>query len=236
VPASLLEPTVRALEGVTSGFRTIQRQLCFPPGADVRTAALESQGFAVHLDRTYEIDTGRDPDTLWRAVAERTRTTIRRAERDGVTISEATDTRVLGDVVQSIFDSRGIRSGYTSFPPGIEEINGLGVRARIAVASVGGTPVGCLASLIHDSHAIGWVGGIFPRYRSTNANAVLYWDAITWAHREGAKVFDMAGVPDEGIGRFKRQFGGQLVEYPVAVKSSFAWRTLDHIRRLRGQS
>lgn len=56
---------------------------------------------------------------------------------------------------------------------------------------------------------------------------LLYWDAIAWACGRGAHTLDLLGVPDEGIDRFKRQFGGMSHSVTVAE------RALPGLRMLR---
>jgi hypothetical protein len=228
IPTELLPATLSRLVQRSRRHGVIQCQLCFPPGASVDPATLWKHGFAVRTDQTYRVDTRLPEDELWAAVAARTRTAIRAAERIGVVVESSTDTTILGEAVSTAFKARNLKSGYTSseFPPSIENLSALGLRTRLTVASVDGAAAGSLASFMHGDSALIWQGGVLPEFRATNANAALYWDSIKWAHHEGATSLDLVGIPDEGIGKFKRKFGGNLVDYTVAVRSSFRWKAL----------
>jgi lipid II:glycine glycyltransferase (peptidoglycan interpeptide bridge formation enzyme) len=124
-------------------------------------------------------------------------------------------------------------TGYSKFPPSLAELDSLQLKVRVAVASIDGNPVGCLSSLIYERYAAMWEGGLFPEFRATNANAALYWDSMRWVCREGATTYDLVGIPDAGIGEFKRQFGGDLSSYVVASRCGLAWRTLQYAEAIK---
>jgi lipid II:glycine glycyltransferase (peptidoglycan interpeptide bridge formation enzyme) len=99
------------------------------------------------------------------------------------------------------------------------------------VATVDGHSVGGLVSIATEDRALIWQGGVLPDFRGTHANVLLYWDAIKWAHRIGVGSIDLVGVPDEGIGRFKSQFGASLTEYVVGQRQSAFGRLIEKTRR-----
>jgi lipid II:glycine glycyltransferase (peptidoglycan interpeptide bridge formation enzyme) len=86
--------------------------------------------------------------------------------------------------------------------------------------------VGSLVSFARHGRVFVWLGGVLPAFRSTQANALLYWDAIQWARRLGADSVDLVGLPTAGIAHFKRQFGGVLTEYTVSRRESAVGRVL----------
>ena len=82
--------------------------------------------------------------------------------------------------------------------------------------------LGVLVTLASETEALGWMGGVFPEHRSTHAGYRLYWDAIRWAAEIGVRRIDLVGVVNEGIGKFKKQFGGTLEPFTVAQLDSRA--------------
>jgi CelD/BcsL family acetyltransferase involved in cellulose biosynthesis len=228
VPGRLLGPALAFLVRYGRTRCVVQNQLCFPPGADVDRALLDTYGFAVHEDRTFRIDLRASEEALWAGLEGRARTKIKKAFGSGVRIGPAANTQALGDVVDAVFRAKSLRSGYTeAFPPSIEELSALGMQYRVAVAELGEHPVGSMVSLMYAGSALLWQGGVLPEHRQTNANTALFWDGIVWARSMGATTVDLVGLPDAGIERFKRQFGGTLESYVVARRPTWVWTLLE---------
>jgi lipid II:glycine glycyltransferase (peptidoglycan interpeptide bridge formation enzyme) len=83
--------------------------------------------------------------------------------------------------------------------------------------------VGVLYLLTYKEMAYVWYAGSLPGYYEKHPNDILYWEAIKWSCRNGYKIFDFggAGSPNEeyGVREFKKQFGGELVNYGRFEKS-----------------
>lgn len=238
VPAAHLSGCLDALRRREIRYGVIRQQQSFPVGATVPLDVLTERRFSVQNDTTIVVDTCLTEEELWAALEGRCRTAIRKAEQLGVTVQEAADTTTLGAVVELVFAARGLRSGYEeAFPPGLQTLDGLAAEVHSTVAICGGEEVGALVSLVHDRAGLIWQGGVLPAARATHANVMLYWDAIRWAHSAGAVSVDLVGLPDDGIRRFKSQFGGSLREYVVARRSSWLARGIesDLAARLRGR-
>jgi hypothetical protein len=231
VPAALLGACLDALQGVARRQGVIRQQQSFPPGGTVDVEALGARGFSTTEDQTYVVDTRRSEEELWAALERRCRKAIRKAEREGVRIRDAVDGGALGAAVQGAFAARGLHSGYRDpFPPSPERLAGLGLVVRYVVAIQEERVLGSVVAFAHDGAALLWQGGVPPGFRGTQANVLLHWDAICWARRIGAHSFDLVGLPDEGIGRFKSQFGGSLQQYTVAQRNSALARVIERPR------
>jgi lipid II:glycine glycyltransferase (peptidoglycan interpeptide bridge formation enzyme) len=69
--------------------------------------------------------------------------------------------------------------------------------------------------------AIYLYGASSNEHRHLMPNHLLQWEAIRWAKREGAKLYDFWGIPDTeaeeeamaGVYRFKRGWGGRVVQF-----------------------
>ena len=219
VPQELLADSLLALNrrGLLHGV--VRQQQCFPPGASLDPAALTATGFSVDHDETFVVDTSRPVQDLWLGLESRCRRQVRKAERR-VVLSEARDGTGLRAVVEAAFSARGLGSGYFGAFPGPKEFAGSELRFRHVVATAGGHLLGSLVTFAYGDRALLWQGGVLPEARSSNANVLMHWDAIRWAHETGARSIDLVGIPDDGIRQFKSQFGGTLASYVVARREA----------------
>jgi hypothetical protein len=197
----------------------------------VAVSAVQGTGFQVREDVTYVVDTSQGVDRLWASLEGRARTKVRRAERAGVVLtSPAAPEETLERVVRAAFAVRGMTSGYTGeFPPRARELQASGLAVHWTVARMGVEDVGSLVTLGFGSTGVVWQGGVLPEHRHTHANTLLYWDSVRWGSGRGLRTLDLVGVPDEGIGRFKSQFGGVRRTYPVLQRSVPGWGRLQRL-------
>ena len=226
-----LSGVLRALRRLARRRRAVVSQFAFSPLAAVRRDDVEGHGFAVAQDGTYVVDTSQDVPRLWAGLEGRARTKIRKAERAGVVLSGADHPEeILGRVVHEAFSARGMSTGYPGdFPPRASDLARSGLMVHWAVARRGDDDVGALVTLGLGTAGQVWQGGVLPRYRSTHANTLLYWDSIRWASENGLRTLDLVGLPDEGIERFKSQFGGVRRTYPVLRRSAPSWFRLQRL-------
>jgi hypothetical protein len=233
VPAHLMAGTLTALRRRGRRERVVRQEFDLAPTTDVDLADLAACGFRTRLDHTYLIDTSQDDDALHGGLSSAARKSLRKAERDGVeVVADGHDGQTLGKVVDAVFTARGLDSGYHhGFPPPIGALEAAGLGVHWTVARQGGVELGSLLSLSAGEVVFLWQGGLLPEHRASRANVLLYWDAILWAGRSGARVVDLIGVPDEGIGRFKSQFGGTLRSYPRLQWSAPALAAAERLAR-----
>ncbi|MGR7026271.1 GNAT family N-acetyltransferase [Geodermatophilus sp. URMC 62] len=222
---------LRALRARARSSRAVLAQFGFPPSAGVAVDTARGAGFRVREDATYVVDTSAGVDRLWAALDGRARTKVRRAERAGVVLTPARGReRVLRRVVDEAFAARGLTSGYTGdFPLTVADLESTGLAVRWTVARLGDDEVGSLVTLGWGTTGVVWQGGVLRAHRPTHANTLLYWDGIRWAGERGLRTLDLVGVPDEGIGRFKSQFGGVRRTHPVLQRSAPGWPVLQRL-------
>ena len=235
VPRELSRECVHALWEHAVRTRAMSLELQFSPQVSLDPEVLVS-GFEVRRDQTYIVDTTRDAETLWAGMDRETRRKIRQATRNGVQLVESLDaSQVLSQVMHSVFAQHGGSLGYRPlFHLRPSDIDRLGLESHWALATLGDVHLGCLVTLLYEGRALGWVGGVLPEHRATNANLLMYWDAIAWSHDRGASSLDMVGAPSRGIGSFKKQFGGDLVDYLVLKRAVPGWRQMQGgVGRLR---
>jgi len=233
VPPALTLPTLHALRRRARRSGVLRYEFGFSPTADLGPADLAGSGMDVRIDGTFLLDTSQGVEALTAALSSSCRRSLRKDEKDGVLVQEATDGRTLDAVLQAAFGSRGLELGYADgFPVSPAEWAATGVAVHWMVAVKDGVELGSLFTVASAEMAHVWVGGVLPEHRTSRANVTLYWDAIRWASERGVPTIDLVGIPDEGIRRFKTQFGGSVHEYP---RLSATAPGLDGTRALLGR-
>ncbi|MGF1545931.1 MAG: lipid II:glycine glycyltransferase FemX [Thiotrichales bacterium] len=86
------------------------------------------------------------------------------------------------------------------------------------------TPLAAILVTVMGNRAYyGW-GGLSNEKPELMANYLTHWEAIQWARDAGCEIYDFAGVDgDDGVARFKKQWGGDLVHYPDALDSYYGF-------------
>jgi hypothetical protein len=230
VPGPLAGGCLAALWDHGIRTRVVSQEFQFPPGCDVDLDVLRASGFGLRMASTFIIDTRCDEEALWAGMDRECRRKIRKSERAGVEVAASAEaSETLSRVMGSVFERAGSTWGYQHpLPLRPEHLDRHGLEAHWTVATLGDTHLGSLLTLLYEGRALGWLGGVLPEHRATNANLAMYWDAISWARGRSAESLDMVGVPSRGIESFKKQFGGRQVDYPVLT------RDVPGLRQLRG--
>lgn len=201
--------------------RALRTVIQFPPGADLDERALSARGFVVGHDASYVLDTTAGTDALWSGLTGEARRRVRHTEKHGTTLCHESPGQALDTFQDLTFDQRGLHSGYVGrFSEHFHLVGGPDLRVHQATAVRDGEVLGVLITMASATEALGWMGGVFPQHRATHAGYLLYWDAIRWASEIGVERIDLVGVVNEGIGQFKKQFGGTLTPYVSAQLDS----------------
>ena len=93
--------------------------------------------------------------------------------------------------------------------------------AQPLIAEVAGEPVAMVIIFAFAGRAWYMYGASRALHREKMPNHLLQWEAIRWAQERGCITYDMWGAPDVldesdplwGVYRFKRGFGGELVQH-----------------------
>lgn len=173
-------------------------------------------------------------DALLAGMHQKTRYNLRYAARRGVEVrvGGADDLPLFYRLMQLTgrrggFSSRGLayyRGEWQHFAPD---------HLRLLIASFQGRPLAANVSARCGAHAAYLHGASSGEHANLQPNALLMWEAISWAADQGCESFDLWGIPDEvgaeaqaperppadrtdglwGVYRFKRGFGGRVVRY-----------------------
>jgi lipid II:glycine glycyltransferase (peptidoglycan interpeptide bridge formation enzyme) len=191
--------------------------------------ALESKGYEWLDYLNYVVDLRPPTETLWQNLNRGCRSDIRRAQKRGIRIREATDeegTELLcNHLRQSYTRSRVPLADVSLFEAASRYLPKDSL--RIVIAELDGRPIASASFLVWRGMIYYWYAGI-ARIPGVAANACLLWDAMEWGSSKGLQDLDLGGPggPGEqyGPGRFKSQFGGRLVRYGRYRKVYSTWR------------
>lgn len=176
---------------------------------------------------TITLDISASEDTLIASLPQKGRHAIRRAQRDGVTVSAVPATnknckrmyKLLSETADGQF---GIRSFdyYQTYWQTFAE-HGLG---QLFFAEYNGKIVAGAYALVFGSKSTYKDGASIRERTAYGASHALQWEVIRWAKSKGALLHDFCGSPPKseinntdhphyGIGRFKLSFSKNVVDY-----------------------
>lgn len=191
---------------------------------------LEAGGFHAVRGWTYRVPlTPGDPDRMWLTLDSTARNRVRKALKMGLTV-ENTDDPSIADEFYDLYSELVKRKGFT--PPYLRDYPQLlvrhlkkadllfAVRVRDAEGRVLATGL-----FPHDDETVYFWGGASRREeREQCPNELLHWSVMCLAAERGLRHYDMCGH-----GRFKKKFGGELVELKRWHK--YYWRSARWARK-----
>ena len=176
------------------------------------------------------IDISSDEDSILAAMKQKTRYNIRLAEKKDVTIRPGTEVDIpLFYELSRLTSNRdgfGIHSleyylmAYRLFAPN---------HCALLIAEFEGQPLAALMIFTQDTTAYYFYGASAHTHRNLMPAYLLQWEAIRWAKSRGCTTYDLWGIPNTnvetleaefnlrndglwGVYRFKRGFGGKVVQ------------------------
>jgi SAM-dependent methyltransferase len=174
--------------------------------------ALLAAGFERVPDRTYVVTLDPDPLVMWRGLEPTCRNRIRKAEASGLTVEDVGDPAVVDeyyDLYRDLMRRKGRRPPFTR-----EVTRSLYAHLR---------PAGALLALrVMDPEKRTLAVGLFPH----GAGTLYFWsgasredghhlcpnDLMHWTAMRLAAARRLGDYNMSGHGRFKRKFGGRLIE------------------------
>lgn len=181
-------------------------------------AVLLDAGYEQLGYRNYELNLASPAESLWAQLNGKCRSDIRRTMKKGLTIREGHPVDDL-DLLYSHIKSSYARSGIPLASRDLFEAIHIELQPeqiRFTIAEYEGRSVAAVLHLVFGNRIVYWYCGV-ERIRGIAANTCLVWDMIQRGANDGLQVFDFAGAgwvgEDYGPGKFKSQFGGDLVHY-----------------------
>jgi lipid II:glycine glycyltransferase (peptidoglycan interpeptide bridge formation enzyme) len=185
---------------------------------------------------TIILDLAQDPDTIFKQFRKKTRQYIRKAVRDGVTVSVGGD----GDF-SAFYDLMRITGRREYFPPrsrayyAHEWQTFADKKQTVLLMAFDRDKLLSVRTAYHfGRYAAEFHAGSLDKDTILHSNYLLVWEAIKWAKAQGCCTYDLWGIPDEvgqaisggkeppvsdrtdglwGVYRFKSGFGKNIVYY-----------------------
>ncbi|MGE5343011.1 MAG: lipid II:glycine glycyltransferase FemX [Candidatus Omnitrophota bacterium] len=188
-------------------------------------ACFEQQGFTFedHLNIRVRID--RSEETLWQEIHSKRRNEIRRALKEGTSVRELdteNDIRNAYAILTEVYRNARLPLPHISFFLSAFQILRAEGCIRFFAAVNREKIIGILVALCYKTEIHDWYAGSFKRAQPQYPNDLLPWEVFLWGKRNGYTVFDFggAGKPGEsyGVREYKKQFGGNLVNYGRYLK------------------
>lgn len=169
---------------------------------------------------TFTLPLGPDPEVQWARLKQRARTSVRKAQKAGLTVEVGT--HLLREIVPVL--SRHVQSLGTPFHGEpfyraiLREFPG---EAEILMVRAGETFVGGALLLILNGIIFCLYGGALAQYKASSAMSYLYWEIIRHGCLRGCRLVDFGRSRwDSGTFQFKEQWGASPVplfyEYDLA--------------------
>ena len=212
-------------------FLQVEPDLFEPLPNEVRTlwlAGFTPEEHTVQPRRTIIVDLTQDEDQLLAAMKQKTRYNIRLAQRHGVQVLTSADLEGFYRMMQTTAQRDGFalhsaeyyRKAYAIFEPQGQAV--------LLEAVLDQQPLAYLMAFLQHERAWYFYGASDDENRNLMPTYLLQWEAMRWAKANGAKTYDLWGIPDEdeaileeqftsrsdglwGVYRFKRGFGGQIL-------------------------
>jgi lipid II:glycine glycyltransferase (peptidoglycan interpeptide bridge formation enzyme) len=208
-------------------------EISLPPKSNTDWGNFEYQ-------RTLLLDLTKGEESIWKGMKGETRSQVRQAMKLGVEVFEP---KRLKDwlpyyyaMVTATYSRQGLhnpapQSFYENiwkhlYPKGILRV----LLARHEEKIIAGGIFIILKGILYFLD-----GASFREYQNLRANNLIQWEIISWGAKTGLVTYDMVGANIPGIFRFKKGFGGEIVEYPtLLIHPTFwgrlAWNVYKHLK------
>jgi len=201
-------------------------------------------GFENTLTQTWVVNLQQDKDLLWQNLEKRARGAIRKAEKQGMILRQATPNDV--DTYYLLHCETYHRTGVKPHPKAYFEgiwKNFLSKKlAYILIAEKNGVPVAAENLGIYKHSAVYWTGASSAHGLSMQANSLMQWTAIQWMKENDICFYETGeAFPHltygklKGLNDFKKSFGGDLYPYyrgrMIINKNIF--NLMDILKRMR---
>jgi hypothetical protein len=225
VPEPLLADTLKAFRRwqLRSGLAVAHGEFA-PDLAGGSAAALDAAGWGRRDLQTVVVDLSHgSPDDLFAGCSSMRRRSLRKAEKNGVTVRAARPGE-LGQVLPVALAEAYAASGSPNPYPGrtaglVEDWARDREDVLVLVGHVGDELAGSVVCLAGHRTALFWVGASLRRFRDARINDRLYLGMLEWAIAQGAEQMDLCGSVHDGIRDYKLTFGGVERDYVVGESS-----------------
>lgn len=180
----------------------------------------EAQGYTYEEHLNIHIDLTKSEEELWREVSSKRRNEIRRAQKEGTTVSELTRENEINEaygILKEVYsraklplhDKSLFDAAYNIlFPKGNIKFFGAFFEKKL---------IGVIVALCYKGRVYDWYAGSRREYYKKYPNDLLPWEVFLWAQKAGYKLFDFGGAGKPGVPYgvrdYKKQYGGTFVNF-----------------------
>ncbi|MEE2659396.1 MAG: GNAT family N-acetyltransferase [Candidatus Latescibacterota bacterium] len=182
------------------------RLSCAPAINDLREASWD--GWSLTPRYTYQVELPGDRQKLWESFERRTRTTVRKAEREGYRVEAGCGIGEIVRLYQLVYNGTA-----PPVAPSILERCLDSIQSQVEIWRIDSTTGETASAVVFvrwQSTLYAWLAGANPAFRDTGATTLLYWKIL---ESTSATCFDFVGANMQAIALFKRGFGGRVVNY-----------------------
>lgn len=187
---------------------------------------------------TVLIDLSPSLEDIMKALPQKGRHAIRRAERDGVSVSKVEPTDENCQIMYDLFCETAKGAHFAIRPPDYYQrfYRHYGDQSGLFFAYFDGKPVAGAFAMVQGCKSMYKDGASVRERTAYGASHLLQWKVIEWAKSKGSEEHDLAGVPPiaqlhnprhpfYGMGRFKTSFNKTVTEYVGTYNIPIArWR------------
>jgi hypothetical protein len=192
-------------------------------------------GFVAMTRISYQLEP-QPSEAAWKGLRGELRTDIRKAERNGVTVSCDVDVPAVARLLEAHSTATGFAHPFAGaeLEAVLTRLVGSGA-ARIWSASWNGALVGAAVVAEDATTAYYLLAATNEDGRKQKAMPLVAWSAVRDALDRGLS-FDFEGSMLRGVERFNRAFGGRQVLDPMLVRAPFGDQGMRALRRLLSSS
>jgi hypothetical protein len=174
------------------------------------------------LTQTWVVDLRGGREAVWKQMEGRARTAVRKAEKAGLKVREASsgDRGVYYRLHQETYRRTGVTPHSEDYFAIIWDRFLSSGLARVWVAELDGEPVAAENFGIYKQAAIYWTGAENTKGLEVEANSFLQWTAMQWMLNNGIEWYETGEAfpqssagKQKGLNDFKKSFGGQIYPY-----------------------
>jgi hypothetical protein len=185
---------------------------------------VDLEGLAVEHDgsSTCEVDLTRSEDEIWAGMTSACRRCIRKAEKIGVVVEEASEGGFADeyyDQLKDVFARQSLVPPYGVDRPRalIAALNSTGRLLLLRARDPEGRPIATGIFVAFNETMYFWGGASWREHQIVRPNEAIMWYAMRYWKNRGMTVCDLGG----GHRQYKSKYGGEWVPHPFVRKSRY---------------
>ncbi len=193
---------------------------------------IEGLGFNRVMHDTMVVDLTQPEETIFGNMTKSCRWTIRKGEKNGVVIEEATDDAFADDFAEQfkdVFAKQGLVPHYGAerIRAKLKHLRGTGLAIFLRARDAEGH---CIATGVYPAlHQTAFynAGASWRQHQKLYPNELLHWHAMRYWKKRGMRTYNMVGIM-----HFKQKFGGNVLGVPMVYRSKY--RLVESLRSKAG--